>query len=265
MSLQSLQQHMMGYLLDSAKNKRSAHLPELQALVSSDSPPEGLQIYSYAYRSRLIEVLGSDHEKLTIFLGAKEFDRLAGEFVATHPSQVRSLRHYGARLPEFLQASDHPEAARAAQLCHFERTLLDVYDSPSDDQLNPDTLQALAPEAWPTLTLTPHSSLRIFVDETTAIPVWQICNQAKKQPWPVSDGAGEPWALWRDRSRVCQFRHMEKTECAAMQAMLIEQKSLAEAAEDLIELVAAESLAPLLQGWLQQWFVDGLVSQISND
>jgi len=266
MSLDHLQHHFMGYLLDSAQHKESPHLKELSALVADNSPNEGLQVYAHAYSARLIDVMRTDHEKLSLFLGDKEFVRLVGAYVASHPSQVRSLRNYGEELPEFLSNSNHEEAARAGQLCQFERTLMDVYDAAFADQLSADALTGLAPNQWPSLTLTPHTSARLFVDRTAAIPAWQLCakHSGESRDWPRYDGAGETWLLWRDRTRVCQFRHLDEAERQATTHFLFGQKTLAETAEELMPLVDAEQLAPALQGWLGKWLADGLISQINN-
>lgn len=275
MSLADLQQHMMGFLLDEAsgtKPNTSSHLSVLQTMVSASSPPEGLQIYSHAYRARLIEVLGNDHEKLKIFLGATEFTRLAGEFVAHNPSTVRSLRYYAEALPKFLSTSNHAKADIAAQLGDFERTLMDVYDAPFGEQPGSDLLQTLAPDDWPTMTLAAHPSVRVFADNTRAIPMWQHCNTSEQQDDAVAaprkpdlkDADTDFWILWRDRTRVCQFRHLENAEHAALQLMLIEGKTLAATAEALMPHVAAEKLAPSLQHWLNQWLGDGLIQDIDS-
>ncbi len=266
MSLDHLQHHFMGYLLDSAQQKETEHLEALAALVAEHSPKEGLQVYAHAYSARLIDVMRTDHEKLSLFLGDKEFVRLVSAYVASHPSQVRSLRNYGEELPDFLSKSNHVEAARAGQLCHFERTLMDVYDAASADQLAADALTTLAPEQWPSLSLTPHLSARLFVDNTAAIPTWQQCakDSGKSRNWPTYKGDGEAWLLWRDRSRVCQFRHLDEAERQAATHMLFGKKSLAETAEELMELVDAEALAPALHGWLGKWLTDGLVSEIDS-
>ena len=266
MSLDHLQHHFMGYLLDSAKQKKTPHLKELNALVAKNSPKEGLQVYAHAYSARLIDVMRTDHEKLSLFLGDKEFSRLVGGYVASHPSQVRSLRNYGEQLPEFLAASDHPEAARAGQLCLFERTLMDVYDSAFAEQLTADALTTLAPEQWPSLTLTPHTSAQLFNDTTAAIPAWQLCAKdlGKSRNWPNYDSSGESWLLWRDRSRVCQFRHLDEAESHAATHMLFGHKSLAATAEELMPFMEAEQLAPALHGWLGKWLTDGLISSIDS-
>jgi len=263
-SLDQLQHHFMSYLLDSAQKKNSAHLAPLNALIADSSPQEGLQVYAHAYSARLIDVMRTDHEKLSLFLGDKEFVRLVGDYVASHPSRVRSLRNYGEQLPPFLGASGHPEAPRASELCLFERTLMDVYDAAFAEQPTEQALTSLAPEQWPALKLTVHTSVQLFNDTTAAIPTWQLCAEhgGKSRDWPNYEGSGETWLLWRDRTRVCQFRHLDATEHRAVALMLFEQKSLAEAAEELMTLVAAEQLAPALQGWLTNWLRDGLVSQI---
>lgn len=282
MSLPDLQHHMMGFLLDEASGTpaiSAGHLENLEAIISDASPAEGLQIYSHAYRARLIEVLGNDHEKLKQFLGAEEFTRLAGLFVAGNPSKVRSLRYYGENFPEFLTTSDHPEAQLAGELCAFERTLLDAYDAPFGEQPIATALQAVAPDAWPSMTLQPHPSVRVFTDQTRAIPMWQHCNRSASQQAPVApltseptaddpatnDDAAQPWVLWRNRERVCQFRHLATTEHLALHSMLIENRDLATTAEELMPHVAAEQLAPSLQQWLSQWLTDGLIQSIQTN
>lgn len=271
MSLVALQRHMLGYLLQNSDSNRSDHLVELQALVGDNSPAQGLQIYHHAYSARLIEVLGNEHEKLWRFLGTDAFNQLAREFVAAHPSHVRSLRHYGARLPDFLRDCGHPDAELASQLCAFERVLLDVYDAPFGDQLQVDVLGLLAPDDWPGLRLTVHPSVRIFLDETGAIPMWQRCQQELAQAAPVRDapdsgsdlGTARHWVLWRDRTRVCQFRCLDPAEHAALDVLLIDGKSLAAAAEDLLAVTPAQELAPAIQQWLNQWLTDGLISKLA--
>jgi len=235
MSLDHLQHHFMGYLLDSAQQKKTPHLKALNALVAANSPKEGLQVYAHAYSARLIDVMRTDHEKLSLFLGDKEFVRLVGAYVANHPSQVRSLRNYGEQLPEFLRESGHKEAARAGELCQFERTLMDVYDAAFAEQLGADA-------------------------------AWQLCakHSGKARDWPSYEGQGEAWLLWRDRTRICQFRHLDEAERQAATHMLFGQKSLAETAEELMPLVDPEQLAPALQGWLAKWLADGLVSQVAT-
>jgi len=280
MNLPDLQRHMMGYLLDEAKEatpKNTQHLEYLHTIVGDSSPAEGLQIYSHAYRARLIEVLGNDHEKLKQFLGTEEFSRLAALFVASNPSRVRSLRYYGSSFPQFLKSSDYPQAELAGELCAFERTLLDVYDAPFGKQPTAKALQTVAPDTWPNMTLDPHPSVRVFADNTSAIRMWQHCDRSAQQdaraaPIPndlaVDDHTvGETpqyWVLWRDRERVCQFRHLKAIEHIALQSMLIQTKTLATAAEELMEHVVAEQLAPSLQQWLNQWLTDGLVQNIDT-
>ena len=266
MSLEHLQHHFMGYLLDSAQKKDTEHLQALTALLANNSPKEGLQVYAHAYSARLIDVMRTDHEKLSLFLGDKDFVRLIGAYVASHPSQVRSLRNYGEELPDFLAKSDHVDAARAGQLCYFERTLMDVYDAASAAQLPADALTALTPEQWPSLSLTAHPSARLFVDTTAAIPTWQLCakHSGTSRDWPSYEGSGEAWLLWRDRSRVCQFRHLDNAEHHAATHMLFGKKSLAETAEELMRIVDADQLAPALHGFLRTWLTDGLVSEIAS-
>lgn len=257
MGLEHLQQHMMAFLLETAQGTPSSHEAELQRLLTADSPPEGLRIYSHAYGTRLVEVLRNDHEKLYNWLGSELFEIFARAYVASHPSTVRSLRHYGAGFPSFLAELKHPKAERAAQLCLFERTLMDAYDSASAPRLAADHLMTLTPERWPVLKLRCHPSVRVFTDTAAAVSLWQEMNGAPGSP-PSSEV--QHWLLWRDHNRVCQFRHLQAAEHIAFTAMGTSHLTLADTAERLLETLSAEQIATQLQQFLGQWFVDGLVS-----
>lgn len=263
---------MMGYLQDTAAGKMSQHLEPLQQLIHSDSPAAGLQIYSHAYSSRLIEVLQSDHEKLHQFLGAEAFTALAAAYVIEHPSQVRSLRYFGDQFPEFLGRSGHPKARLIGELCSFERLLMTAYDAPAANQVAHQELAELPPERWPSLVLQAHSSLRLFEDTTGAVPTWQRCNQAANTDGPSPDLANRApenedalWLVWRDRDRICQFRNLHPAEQIALRSMLVDNNTLAATAELLMETLPAERLATDIKQWLDCWFEDGLVSSLASD
>ncbi len=93
-----------------------------------------LGIYRRAYRLRLIEVLGTDYEVLRAYLGDELFDKLAGDYIAAHPSTFRNVRWFGGKLAEFLRSTPryagHPELADLAQ---FEWSLGQAFDAPDQD------------------------------------------------------------------------------------------------------------------------------------
>ena len=74
-----------------------------------DSPKEKREtlygVYRYAYGSRLVEAMRSDHELLHAYLGDEMFDEMGHAYVKAHPSEHPNLRWFSQGLPEFLKSS----------------------------------------------------------------------------------------------------------------------------------------------------------------
>ena len=106
-----------------------------------DSPKEKREtlygVYRYAYGSRLVEAMRSDHELLHAYLGDEMFDEMGHAYVKAHPSEHPNLRWFSRALPEFLKSaapySDHPVLSDLAAL---EKTLNDAFDGRDDDALD---------------------------------------------------------------------------------------------------------------------------------
>ena len=64
-------------------------------------PTERVGIYQTMYFWRLLEVLREDFPKLATALG-DDFESLARDYLAAHPSEHPSVRHVGDRLPGFV-------------------------------------------------------------------------------------------------------------------------------------------------------------------
>src|SRR5688572_873990 len=57
-----------------------------------------LEIYSDAYRLRLIEALATDYVAVKTLAGEEQFERLARAFIETHPSTYYNVRWFGESL-----------------------------------------------------------------------------------------------------------------------------------------------------------------------
>lgn len=230
-----------------------------QGLVDSDV---GLSIYTNAYSSRLAEALEVDHPILGQYLGDAFWAEFCSGYIAAHPSQVRSLRHFGTQVPSWL-ALHQPFAERPviAELAAFERELLDVFDSADAGRIDWSTLQSLDPAAWPGLRLKFHPSVRLLPSKTNAVEIWRALKDT--QPPPEAGGSSIPARLlWRDEERVSRFRPIEAGELVALHSLLSEQRSFAESCEQLASNRAAEEVPALVVGFLRQWFDEGIISQL---
>ncbi len=230
-------------------------------LAAGQMPPElGLGIYGNAYGARLREALEHDHAVLGTYLGDALWERMCEGFIATHPSRVRSLRDFGAGLPDFL-ASHEPFAAhpQLAELARFERCLLDGFDAADDARLAWDDLLALPPAQWPTARLGLHPSFQLVECGYNSVESWQAIKAGQAPPSPVAAPSG--WALWRDEARVSRFRSLDPRERVAI-GLFLHGGSFAGLCEALATELEPADVPVVALGYLQSWCQEGWLSRL---
>lgn len=232
-----------------------------QGLVDSDI---GLSIYANAYGSRLREALESDHPILGKYLGDALWARFCEGYIEAHPSQVRSLRHFGAQVPAWLAThkpfQDHPGIA---ELAAFERVLLDAFDAAESDRLDWSSMLSLAADAWPTLRLQFHPSLRLLLTTTNAVETWQAFKDELPPPKPAPSSMPAR-LIWRDAERISRFRPVAAEELVALQSMFSQAEDFASLCERLSLIRAGDEVPALAIGLLRQWFDEGIVSDLAT-
>ena len=230
-----------------------------QGLVDSDV---GLSIYTNAYGSRLREALEADHPILGRYLGDTLWAEFCEGYIEAHPSQVRSLRNFGAQVPKWLAAhspfSKHPVIA---ELARFERTLLDAFDAGDGERLEWSDMQALAPESWPSLRLHFHPSLRLLPMTTNAVEIWRALKDDLSAP-EAATSSMPARLIWRDAERISRFRPIEGGELEALRTVFSRSGSFAEMCERLSRLQPVENVPVKAIGFLRQWFDEGIISQL---
>lgn len=260
MELSALQREFMDHVVREPTQQGIVEAPASLQELLTDSNPNGLAIYRNAYTARLIGVLESDHEKLFKLMGSELFAVIARQFIERHPSQVRSLRQFGDPLPGFIRGLDIPNGGLLAELCAFERTLLDVYDAPDARPIGFEQIGQIAPVQWPSLALDFHPSLRLFRAPEGAVGCWQQLHAGREFDATSSTGSPDAvWRLWRNPARVSQFQLVEAAEQAALEGFQMDGATLAGVADALIEQVGADVLVSSLNQWLRDWCAQGLV------
>lgn len=245
--LLALQMRMTAYLLQPdaedptmvpdvgavAPGSESALAAASGAAVGPESGPDSgpavarLGIYHRAYRARLLETLRDTHGHTARLLGSDAFDALALAYIAQSPSSHRNLRWYGQTWPEFLvagagAAEPHPHPhphAPIAELARLDWALREAFDGPDDTVLHVRDLQHLAPEAWGSVRLRPHTTVRCLSLRHNTLQRWHALDE--ERPVPEAVLLPEPgWLLvWRRDDRP-HFRSMVATEAWAVQQLL---------------------------------------------
>lgn len=233
-----------------------------------DSPREKREVlfgvYRYAYGSRLVEAMRSDHELLHTYLGDEMFDEMGHAYVAASPSQHPNLRWFSQSLLGFLKAtapySDYPVLSDLAAL---EKALNDAFDAKDAPAVAVADMAGFAPEVWQDLKFIAHPSA-IRLDLTTnASEVWRALKNDETPPDAVK--LEEPCRLliWRQDVRPL-FR-----ELAAEEAMMWDEAAAGIPFGVLCSMLATyddpEGAAARGAGYLHGWVTGGLLTGVSGE
>jgi len=219
----------------------------------------GMGIYRHAYGARLREALANDHPMLARQLGEARWDALCAGYVAAHPSRLRSLRQFGARLPEYLRTMP-PFASSPAlsELAAFERALLDSFDAKDSVPADWDALQALPAEDWPMLAPRFVPSLQRLKLQSNCVEVWLALKAG--EPAPAMDSSRpRDWMVWRDLDLLTQFRSLDAAEAMALDH-LSAGGDFASLCDAMQSLHAAEDVPAAVLSLLARWCADGCIA-----
>lgn len=223
------------------------------------SAETGLRIYRNAYQARLVEALESDHPQLGTYLGDELWHALCAGYVAAHPSQVRSLRHFGESLPDHLaRAPAFAALPQCAELARWERRLLDTFDAPDGPRADFSELLSLGDSAWPTLRLRFHPSVQPFAAGYNSVEIWQALKDGTAPPAAVARRSH--WLLWRDPTLVTRYRSLDGEEADAV-AHFLAGGDFAGLCERLLATRAAPDVPATALAFLRQWSADGWIGR----
>jgi hypothetical protein len=256
-ALDTLEQHFLSHVRGGKEFPREWCA---QGLVDSDV---GLSIYANAYHARLREALEADHPVLAVYLGDELWAEFCSGYIKAHPSQVRSLRHFGLSVPGWL-AANKPFSAHPliAELARFEREMMDVFDSADAGRTDWTGMQALDAQAWPAMRLRFHPSVRLLPQATNAVDVWRALKDERVPP-AACPASAPARLLWRDEERITRFRPVESLELTAMHACFVEAEDFAGMCDRLSQEVSPSEVPAQAIGFLRQWFDEGIIEALS--
>ena len=251
---------MRGAMANNALSDKalSEKLMPALALGRYATPELGLAIYQNAYGARLREVLENDHPQLGNYLGDKLWQQLCTGYISAHPSNVRSLRDFGASLPSYMSVAEpFSSSPETTELAAFERRLLDCFDAADAPLATWQSLLATPPERWPNLCPQFHPSVHLHRTEWNSVEIWRAL-KAEQAP-PELCPAHADWLLWRDRELVTRFRSLSRDEAQAF-AHFHAGGDFASLCEALQERLEPEAVPGIALGLLQSWCNEDVIS-----
>ena len=253
--LAEVQRDLHAYLLDAG----TAVVPRIQS-GGRIAVAQRLGIYHNAYRVRLADTLRDTYEKTWTYLGDATFDACARAYIEAHPPTHRSLRDYGAALPDWL-AAHFPDDHDIAELARMDWQLRQAFDGPDAEVIGLDALAHIGPDRWETLGFELVPTLALLPLRFNTPAIWLALDHGETPP--VAQALAEPAGLcvWR-RAWQPHFRTLDALEYRALQQIQQGQRfaavcpSLAEGCDDAEARIART---------LQTWFNDGLIARVINE
>ncbi len=219
-----------------------------------------LNIYKNAYETRLKEVIDTDHNVLSFYLGDELFDEMVSVFRQQHPSHNTSLRNYADQLPQFLKEtlpfSEHPIISEIAT---FERLLMTAFDSQDATRFCQDDLHVVPTENWPELTFKFHPSVQVFYSKWNSVESWQAL-KSEKIPEPANR-LSNCWLLWRNEERLTEFRSLNEEELSLIK-LIVAGSSFSTLCEQLLQKNDEKDVPALALNYLSGWLNDGILRNI---
>lgn len=257
-NLPRLQVAFQGFLLDAHDANTIAGSVVSDARASAQAR---LDIYAYAYRTRLSEALEQDFEALHTLLGDDQFHALCLGYLQQHPSQHYSLRYLGQHMSSFLRAHDpYAQQPVLAELAAFEWAMTDAFDAADSNVITLDDLSVLTPAHWGELRCVPHPSVQRLELWWNVPAIWSAASPDHEPPAPQRGDHATPWLVWRQELKT-YFRSLSTEEAWAWQAVC-SGHSFSDVCSGLCRWLDDEHVPAAAAGMLHHWINDGLVSEI---
>lgn len=259
--LEKLQHTFQNYVL-----KPDPSAPQKWVSAEGKAAPEiQLSIYSYAYHARLTEVMENDFPAVLVAIGEVYFNELTTNYIKAHPSKFFNLRDFGGGFANFIndliqQQSKWQEMPWLYELALFEWNLGQAFDAADDNIFAEQDIATVAPEAWPELKFTLHSSVQRLEFEWNTVELWQALTAESPEEIQATKEESTPWLIWRENLST-HFRSMEADEKVAFDT-LAQDGNFTEICGSLASTIDEDEVpmhaASLLKGWISQSLISGV-------
>lgn len=218
--------------------------------------PTRLSIYHNAYRQRLLEALRDSFEKTRAYLGDERFDDCALAFIDERPPSHRSVRWYGAALPDWL-GTRQPDQPDIGELAVIDWQMRCAFDGANATALAAASLHNLDAAAWETLGFVFAPTLCIVPLRYNTLPIWHALDRGEAPP--PARALAEPTHLlvWR-KGLQPHFRSLASIEHSALDR-LRSGATFAAVCAALQDEAPGHDIAAAAGAMLRQWLDDELI------
>lgn len=254
-NLSNLQNHFQHYLLSGNTDIKNC-IQETKKV----SRETRLNVYQYAYFSRLEETLSHNFPNVGIYLGDDEFHELSMAYIKSHPSTYRSIRWYGDELPLFIQNYYSETTCGLAELAEFEWNMTLTFDADDCDVIDIDKMAKIPPKSWENLTFQIHPSVRRMNFFWNTISIWEALSNKENPEEMIKSDEAIPWILWR-KYYLNRFYQLSTDECWAFDA-IHSGKNFGHICEGLSQWHEEEHIATRAASLLANWIHSGMITTI---
>ena len=255
--LRKQQSHFLNYLLGDESTEIVKDIESTTILSAKDR----LNIYAYAYRSRLKEALLTDYNILASYLGDEQFDQLMNTYIDRYPSHTTSLRYFSSNIPELLQKeSPFSNFQELYELAIIERAFADSFDAKDQQIVSIEGLAELAPEAWGDLQFIFQKSVQLLYLQTNSFSIWKALSE-QSTPEKIISTVSTPWLLWRQSDLITHYRALSEAEETAFN-LAISGESFAVICESLLQFYDEEETPLKAIIFLKSWIQEEMISQL---
>lgn len=251
--LTQLQDDFQAYILD-----YDPRIDDQVVGTKKASAEERLEIYSNAYRFRLLDIVIDDYSKLASLLGDEQILELGADYIDAYPSKFFSVRWFGQYMSEFLQNTDpYSQQPILAEIAKFECGLMKTFDAPDNTLITMDDLANIPPNDWANICFTFTASLQRLDLQWNTAETWKSLDAEQPPPSPQKSEFPQAWMLWR-KDLDPHFRSLPVEEAWAIDAAMKGQ-SFGDICEGLCEWLDEQHVpahaASLLKGWIAEEIV----------
>ena len=254
--LAQLQQQMLQWLL----REDGAIKPHIAASQQGDTQ-ERLDIYSNAYRFRLIDALAETFPAVHTLMGDEFFHQTALAYIAHYPSQHFSLRYFGDQLSAFLRGYE-VETPIYAEMAELEWALRDSFDSADLAPITLQALQTIAPERWEGVHFKFHPSVQCLVLGWNTCQLWAAIDEGSEPIPALQLEYPQTWLIWR-KELLTYYRSLEVDEAWSLSHAL-QGALFADLCGGLFEWVDESQAPARLAGFVMRWIEEGLLIEVGQ-